>query len=44
MTPQEVWAVVGVSRQAAARRLKPLLEAKLIQRVGSRKTGRFILG
>ena len=33
----------GVSRQAAAKLMQPLLDAGLVRRVGSRKSGRSIL-
>ena len=43
LTPREVWDALGVSKQGAINLIKPLLEAKLIQRVGTRKSGRYIL-
>ena len=43
LTPREVWDALGVSKQGAVKLIKPLLEAKLIQRVGTRKSGRYIL-
>jgi hypothetical protein len=33
-----------VTKQGAAHILQPLLKAKLVKRVGTRKTGRYILG
>ncbi len=44
MTPAEIWDALGVTKQGALKLLNPLLEAGLIRRVGSRKTGRYILG
>ena len=44
MTPAAVWEELGVSRQAAAKLLKPLLDAKLIHRVGTKKGGKYLLG
>jgi Fic family protein len=44
LSPQEVWEAIGVSKQAASKLLKPLLDAKLVRRVGSQKSGRYILG
>ena len=44
MTPKEVWEAIGVSKQAAAKLMKPLLDASLVRRVGSQKSGRYILG
>lgn len=43
MTPSEIWEAVGVSRQGAMDLLKPLLEAGLVTREGTRKTGRYRL-
>ena len=43
MTPAALWAALGVSRQGAMDLLNPLLEAGLVERVGSRKTGRYTL-
>jgi len=44
MAPQEVWDGIGVSKQGALDLLRPLLKAGLVKRVGTRKTGRYILG
>jgi len=43
MTPAEIWEAVGVSRQGAMDLLKPLLQAGLVIREGTRKTGRYRL-
>lgn len=43
MTPQEIWDGIGVSKQGALDLLKPLMEAGLVKRVGTRKSGRYIL-
>jgi Fic family protein len=43
LTPQEIRDGIGVSKQGAMDILKPLLEAGLVQRVGTRKSGRYIL-
>jgi Fic family protein len=43
MSPSEIWAALGVSRQGAMDLLKPLIEAGLVIRVGSKKTGQYIL-
>jgi hypothetical protein len=43
MMPAELWAAIGVSRQGAMDLLNPLLEAGLVERVGTRKTGRYTL-
>ena len=43
MTPAALWAALGVSRQGAMDLLNPLLEAGLIERIGTRKSGRYTL-
>ncbi len=44
LAPHEIWDALGVSRQGAALILKPLLQAKLVKRVGTKKHGRYVLG
>jgi predicted HTH transcriptional regulator len=43
LTPQEIRNGIGVSKHGAMEVLKPLLEAGLVQRVGTKKSGRDIL-
>ncbi len=43
LTPQEVWDGLGVTRQGAMKLLQPLLDAGLVRRVGTRKSGRYLL-
>jgi Fic family protein len=43
MTPAELWAALNVSKQGAMDLLRPLLKAGLVQRVGTLKTGRYLL-
>ncbi len=43
MTPQEIWNALGMTKQGATKLMQPLLSAGLIERIGSRKTGRYIL-
>ncbi|MEW6427210.1 MAG: Fic family protein [Thermodesulfobacteriota bacterium] len=43
MAPAELWAALGVSRQGAMDLLRPLLEAGLVEKIGSRKSGRYSL-
>jgi Fic family protein len=43
MTPQEIWDALGVTKQGAMKLMQPLLDAGLVRRVGTRKTGRYIL-
>jgi DNA-binding MarR family transcriptional regulator len=43
MTPPELWAALKVSKQGAMDMLRPLLKAGLVKRVGTLKTGRYVL-
>jgi len=43
MTPREIWDGIGVSKQGALDLLRPLIKARLIRRIGTRKTGRYVL-
>jgi len=44
MTPREIWDALGVSKQGALDSLRPLMQAGLVKRIGSKKCGRYILG
>jgi Fic family protein len=44
MTPREIWDALGVSKQGALDSLRPLMQAGLVKRIGSKKSGRYILG
>jgi len=43
MAPQEIWDALGVTKQGTIKLMQPLLDAGLVQRVGTRKSGRYIL-
>jgi Fic family protein len=43
LMPREIWEALGVSKQGAMDLLNPLIEAGLVKRVGTKKTGRYIL-
>ena len=43
MTPSELWAALKVSKQGAMDLLRPLVKAGLVKRVGTLKTGRYVL-
>ena len=43
LAPHEIWAFLGVSRQGAMDLIKPLVEAGLVVREGTRKSGRYKL-
>jgi len=43
MTPAEICGALGVSKQGAMDLLRPLLQAGLVKRVGTLKSGRYVL-
>ena len=43
MTPREIWDSVGVSKQGALDLLRPLIKAGLVRRIGTKKSGRYVL-
>ena len=43
MAPGEIWKELGVSRQGAMDLLRPLLDAGLVEKVGGKKTGYYVL-
>ncbi|MGK0176649.1 MAG: Fic family protein [Lentimonas sp.] len=43
LAPAEIWEYLKVSRQGAMNILKPLLDARLIEKRGTQKTGRYYL-
>ena len=43
LSPAELWEALGVSRQGAMDLLRPLLEAGLVEKIGTKKTGRYAL-
>ncbi len=43
MTPREIWDALDISRQGALDLLRPLMQAGLVKREGSKKSGRYIL-
>jgi len=43
MAPGEIWNAIGVSKQGAMDLLHPLLEAGLVERIGGKKTGKYVL-
>jgi Fic family protein len=43
MSPAEIWAALKVSKQGAMDMLRPLIEAGLVEKIGSKKTGRYAL-
>lgn len=43
VAPSGIWDALGVSKQGAMDLLRPLLEAGLVEKIGSKKTGRYAL-
>ena len=43
MTPRELWDAIGISKQGALDLLRPLIKAGLVRRIGTKKTGRYVL-
>jgi Fic family protein len=43
LAPNEIWSALNVSRQGAMDLLRPLMEAGLVEKVGGKKMGRYIL-
>jgi Fic family protein len=43
LSPREIWEAIGVSKQGALDLLNPLIKAGLVRRIGTRKSGRYIL-
>jgi len=43
MTPKEIWDALKISKQGALDLIKPLIMAGLIKRIGTRKSGKYIL-
>lgn len=43
LTPAEIWKALKVSKQGAMDLLRPLVKAGLVKRVGTLKTGRYVL-
>ena len=43
LTPRELWEAIGVSKQGALDLLRPLIKARLVRRIGTKKSGRYVL-
>jgi Fic family protein len=43
MSPREIWDAVGISKQGALDLLRPLIKAGLVRRIGTKKSGRYVL-
>jgi Fic family protein len=43
MSPSAIWGALGISRQGAMDLLKPLIQAGLVKKIGTKKAGHYIL-
>ena len=43
MAPSELWAALRISKQGAMDLLRPLISAGLVEKIGTKKTGRYAL-
>jgi Fic family protein len=43
LSPAELWDALAISRQGAMDLLRPMIEAGLVEKIGSKKTGRYKL-
>jgi Fic family protein len=43
LSPREIWDALVISKQGAINLLNPLIEAGLVERVGTHKNGRYVL-
>jgi predicted transcriptional regulator len=43
LAPAEIWAQLKISKQGAAKLMKPLLDGGMIEKRGSAKMGRYFL-
>jgi DNA-binding Lrp family transcriptional regulator len=43
LTPREIWDGLGISKQGALDLLRPLIKAGLVRRIGTKKSGRYVL-
>lgn len=43
MSPKEIWGALDISKQGAMDLIRPLIEAGIVQKVGTKKSGKYIL-
>ena len=43
MTPREIWDAVDISKQGALDLLRSLIKTGLVRRIGTKKSGRYVL-
>lgn len=44
LAPSEIWKELKMTKQGAMKILKPLLDGGLIRRIGTRKSGKYVMG
>ncbi len=43
IAPGEIWSALAISKQGAMDLLRPLLKARVVEKIGGKKTGRYAL-
>jgi Fic family protein len=43
LAPREIWEALAISKQGALDLLRPLMDAGLVKRIGTQKSGRYVL-
>jgi len=43
MSPQEIWDALDISKQGAMDLLRPLMEAGIVEKVGTKKSGKYVI-
>jgi len=43
MSPREIWKLLDISKQGAMDLLRPLIEAGIVEKVGTKKSGKYII-
>lgn len=43
MSPQEIWKVLDISKQGAMDLLRPLIDSDIIEKIGTKKSGKYFL-
>ena len=43
LTPRQIWELLNISKQGAIDLLNPLIEAGMVKRIGTRKSGKYLL-
>lgn len=43
MSPKEIWEALDISKQGAMDLLRPLIEAGIVEKVGTKKSGKYVI-